>query len=287
MPKVSVIVPSYNLGPYIVETLESVAAQTYTDWECLVVENGSTDGSLGIVNDYCYHDTRFIPVVYQENVGVAAARNRALELAEGEYILFLDADDLIAPGYMAAAVEALDADPSLNLVYARAERFGAQTGWDLPPFSMSTMLARNCLYISCFFRKASVVCQPQASTDRHPRACPGDLKVAFDPSFSTGFEDWDFWLSFLEQFDEPKVLQLPEVLFYYRTRRHSRNRGVTDEALKDIRLKLWEKHKALYAKYFCNPLETVEYRRLASSFRKASRWSLVWKLRMLYRKLFL
>ena len=266
MPKVSVIIPSYNLGQYIRETLDSVAAQTYTDWECLVVENGSTDGSLSIVNDYCYHDTRFIPVVYQENVGVAAARNRALELAEGEYILFLDADDLIAPGYMSAAVEVLDADPSLNVVYGRGQRFGAETTWDLPPFSMDTMLARNCLYISCFFRKAQA--------------------ASFDPSFKSGFEDWDFWLCLLEQFQEPHVLQLPEVYFYYRTRRGSRNRGVTDEALKEIRFKLWEKHKALYSKYFCNPLETVEYRRLASSFRKASRWSLVWKLRMLWRKLF-
>jgi glycosyltransferase involved in cell wall biosynthesis len=266
MPKVSVIVPSYNLGQYIRETLDSVAAQTYTDWECLVVENGSTDGSLSIVNDYCYHDTRFVPVVFQENVGVAAARNRALELAEGEYVLFLDADDLIAPGYMAAAVEALDADSSLNLVYAGAERFGAETSWDLPAFSMETMLARNCLYISCFFRRSDA--------------------VRFDPAFKTGFEDWDFWLSFLEQFDEPRVLQLPEVYFYYRTRRRSRNAGVSDDALKDIRRTLWDKHKALYSRYFCNPLETVEYKRMERSFRKASRWSLAWKLRMLYRKLF-
>ncbi|MBO4340669.1 MAG: glycosyltransferase family 2 protein [Bacteroidales bacterium] len=266
MPKVSVIIPSYNLGQYLPETLKSVEAQTFEDWECLIVENGSTDGSMSVITEFCASDLRFVPVVFKENVGVAAARNRGLELAEGEYILFLDADDLIAPGYMAAAVAALDADPSLNLVYGRAERFGAETSWDLPPFSMDTMLARNCLYISCFFRRGQA--------------------PWFDVSLQTGFEDWDFWLSFLEQFEEPKVLQLPEVLFYYRTRRHSRNRGVTDELLKDIRLKLWDKHKALYAKYFCNPLETVEYRRLESSFRKASRWSLVWKLRMLFRSLF-
>ena len=265
MPKVSVIIPSYNLGQYLRETLDSVAAQTYDDWECLVVENGSTDGSLAIVNGYCYHDTRFIPVVFQENVGVAAARNRALELAEGEYILFLDADDLITPGYMAAAVEALDADPSLTVVYGQGQRFGAETSWDLPPFSMDTMLARNCLYISCFFRKSQA--------------------AAFDPAFKTGFEDWDFWLSLLESVENPKVLQLPELCFLYRTRRGSRNAGVTDEALKDIRFRLWEKHKALYAKHFCNPLETVEYKRMERSFRKASRWSLAWKLRMLFRKI--
>ena len=266
MSMVSVIVPSYNLGQYLPETLNSVLAQTYQDWECLVVENGSTDGSLSVVNEYAAADSRIVPVVFAENVGVAAARNRGLELAEGKYVLFLDADDLIAPGYMAAAVQALEADPSLTVVYGRAERFGTETSWDLPPFSMDTMLARNCLYISCFFRK--------------------EAARPFDPAFKAGFEDWDFWLSLLEGETEPKVLQLPELCFRYRTRRNSRNRGVSDDALAEIRRRLWEKHKALYAKYFCDPLETVEYRRLQSAFRKASRWSLLWKLRLLYRKLF-
>ena len=266
MPKVSVIIPSYNLGQYLPETLRSVASQTFQDWECLIVENGSQDGSLDLVNEWCARDSRFVPVVFTENQGVAAARNRGLELAEGEYILFLDADDLITPGYMAAAVAALDADPALNVVYGRGERFGAETSWDLPAFSMDTMLARNCLYISCFFRRSQA--------------------PAFDPAFRAGYEDWDFWLSLLEAFPEPRVLQLPELCFRYRTRRGSRNAGVTDEALKGLRRQLWEKHKALYAKYFCDPCQTVEYRRLERSFRKASRWSLAWKLRLLYRKWF-
>ena len=62
--------------------------------------------------------------------------------------------------------------------------------------------------------------------------------------------------------------------------------GKTDEALRDIRRQLWEKHRALYGKYFCDPLQTVEYTRLERAFRKASRWSLLWKLRVLYRKMF-
>lgn len=266
MPKVSVIIPSCNLGQYLPQTLASVKAQTFQDWECLIMENGSTDGSLLIVNECCASDPRFTPVVFQENMGVAFARNRGLELAEGEYILFLDADDLISPDYLSAAVAALDSDPSLTLVYGRAERFGAETKWDLPPFSMDTMLARNCLYVSCFFRKAQA---PE-----------------FDLSFKTGFEDWDFWLSLLGSVEQPKVLCLPDLCFYYRTRRNSRNTGVTDEALVKIRRTLWEKHKELYSKYFCNPLETVEYTRLERSFNKASRWSLIWKLRLLFRKQF-
>lgn len=267
MPAVSVIIPSYNLGKYLPETLESVAAQTFTDWECIIVENGSKDGSRQLVNEWCARDSRFVAELFSENKGVAAARNRGLEMAKGEYILFLDADDLITPGYMASAVAAFEANPSLTVVYGQAERFGAKTSWEeLPPFSMETMLASNCLYISCFFRKRQA--------------------ASFDPAFKTGFEDWDFWLSVLENAHSPKVLCLPSLCFRYRTRRGSRNTGVTDEALKTIRRQLWEKHKALYAKYFCDPCQTVEYRRLERSFRKASRWSLAWKLRLLYRKLF-
>lgn len=275
MPKVSVIVPSYNLAAYLPETLESVAAQTFRDWECIIVENGSTDRSPEVAAAFSARDGRFRVLPLPQNAGVAVARNRGLAAAEGEYVLFLDADDLLSPGYMAAAVAALDADPSLTVVYGRARRFGSQTAWDLPAFSMETMLARNCLYISCFFRRASV----RPVGDGHPGVC-------FDPDFRAGYEDWDFWLSLLERVETPKVLQLPECCFHYRTRRGSRNTGVTDTALAQIRRRLWEKHKALYAQYFCNPLETVEYRRMERAFRKASRWSLAWKLRLLYRKLF-
>jgi glycosyltransferase involved in cell wall biosynthesis len=264
-PVLSVIVPSHNLGEYLPETLDSVLAQTFQDWECIIVENGSTDNSPEIARAYCAKDVRF-RLVKMDSAGVAAARNAGLSKASGRYILFLDADDLIAPHYMQDAVSALDSDPLLDLVYGGATRFGAEKSWDLPPFSMSTMLASNCLYISCFFRRKDA--------------------VTFDPAFKTGFEDWDYWLTFLEWLGhEPKVLCLPSLCFYYRTRRNSRNKGVSDEALASIRPMLWEKHKALYGKYFCNPCETVEYRRLQRSFRKASRWSLAWKLRMLYRKL--
>jgi len=274
MSKVSVIIPSYNLGNYLPQTLKSVMDQTFEDWECLVVENGSTDGSLSLLNQFCAQDSRIVPVVFTENQGVAVARNRGLELAEGEFILFLDADDLLDQHYMDSAMAAFKLDPTLDLVYGRARRFGTETSWDLPAFSMDTMLASNCLYISCFFRRSALLSGE-------------DLAVTFDLAFKTGYEDWDFWLSFFEHLDhEPHVLRLPSVCFYYRTRRGSRNTGVTDEALAGIRRLLWEKHKLLYSKYFCDPCQTVEYRRMERSFRKASRWSLAWKFRMLLRKCF-
>ena len=122
MAKVSVIVPSYNLGMYLGETLKSVKDQSFTDWECIVVDNGSTDNSVSVAQSFAEADARYLVKKLPLNEGVAAARNRGMALAKGQYLLFLDADDLIAPGYMQAAVEALDADPSLNLVYGKAER---------------------------------------------------------------------------------------------------------------------------------------------------------------------
>lgn len=266
MPSVSVIIPSYNLGQYLGETLRSVQEQSYKDWECIVVENNSRDGSAGIVLALAAEDPRFRLIPLPRNEGVSVARNRGLEEAQGKYILFLDADDLIMPEYMKEAVAALEEDPSLNVVYGKAERFGSQSSWDLPAFSMETMLARNCLYISCFFRR--------------------EQAAGFDPSFRVGLEDWDFWLSLLERIETPKVRFLPSLCFRYRTRRRSRNAGVTDEALRTIRRQLWEKHKGLYSKYFPDPLETVEFKRMERSFLKASRWSLVWKLRLLFRRVF-
>ena len=274
MPTVSVIIPSYNLGKYLPETLDSVLAQSFSDWECIVVDDCSPDGSATIAEKYAAGDPRFKLIRQSVNRGVAEARNTGMEAANGKYILFLDADDIILPGYMTEAVRALEQDPELSLVYGHAELFGTNLHWYLPTFSPSTMLASNCLYISCFFRRKDIL-------DAGGKVC-----VRFDSSFRAIFEDWDFWLSLMEKVPEFKVLMLESKCFRYRYRRNSRNSEVTDENVAEVRKALWEKHKALYAEYFCDPRQTVEYRRMERNFRKASRWSLAWKLRLLYRKLF-
>lgn len=268
-PVASIIVPCYNLARWLPEALQSVRDQSLRDWECVIVDDGSTDETARVAKEWCDADPRF-RLLHQENRGVAAARNAGAAVSGGRYLLFLDADDILAPGYLEAAVAALEADPSLTLVFGRAERFGARNSWsELPDFSMGTMLSRNCLYVSCVLRRADF------------ERCAG-----FDSAFVAGFEDWDFWLSLFEALPgEPKVLRLEQTCFYYRTRRGSRNAGVTDEALVPLRRLLWEKHKSLYSKYFPDPTESVEYTRLQRSFRKASRWSLAWKLRLLARKL--
>ena len=92
-PKISIIIPCYNQSLFLSESLESVISQTLSDWECIVVNDGSTDNSLSIANEYACRDQR-IKVVSQENSGPSAARNHGVQESHGKFILFLDGDDI-------------------------------------------------------------------------------------------------------------------------------------------------------------------------------------------------
>ena len=96
MPEISVIVPVYNVEKYLPRCLDSILAQTFRDFELILVDDGSTDASGAICEEYAARDSR-IRVLHQENQGQAAARNRALDIAQGEYIGFVDSDDYIHP----------------------------------------------------------------------------------------------------------------------------------------------------------------------------------------------
>lgn len=95
--KVSIITPTYNCGEYIGETIESVLNQTYQEWEMIIVDDCSTDNTKEIVKEYCKQDMRIKYYVFEENFGAAVARTKAMELATGKYVAFLDSDDLWMP----------------------------------------------------------------------------------------------------------------------------------------------------------------------------------------------
>lgn len=101
-PKFSIIIPVYNVAPYLRECLDSVLAQTFTDWEAICVDDGSSDGSGSILDEYKVRDNRF-RVIHQKNAGVCSARNVGLKMATGRWICFVDADDVIASGWIAEA----------------------------------------------------------------------------------------------------------------------------------------------------------------------------------------
>ena len=96
MPKISILIPAYNVEPYIARCLDSVLAQTFADFEAIVVDDGSSDRTLGIIDEYVARDSR-IKVIHQENSGVLWARKVAIEASSGHFIMFADSDDELTP----------------------------------------------------------------------------------------------------------------------------------------------------------------------------------------------
>ena len=92
IPKVSVIVPTYNVEPFLLQCLTSIAEQTYKNFECIIIIDGATDRSFEIAKDFCKHDARF-RVYWQENAGSGPARNNGLDKSTGDLIMFVDPDD--------------------------------------------------------------------------------------------------------------------------------------------------------------------------------------------------
>ena len=121
IPKVSVVIPVYNVAPYLRECLDSVVGQTLQNIEIICVNDGSTDSSPAILEEYAAKDSRFV-IVHQENAGVSAARNRGMDLAKGEYLQFVDSDDVAEPCLAQAAVEAME-EQGLDLLHFDAEVF--------------------------------------------------------------------------------------------------------------------------------------------------------------------
>ncbi len=118
-PRVSIVVPSYNVEAYISHTLTSALAQTHDAFEVILVDDGSTDGTLAVARSFS--DCR-LRVVEQANAGAAAARNHGLRLSRGEYVLFLDADDLISCDHLTALEAAIDGKEK-HIAFGQWDRF--------------------------------------------------------------------------------------------------------------------------------------------------------------------
>ena len=244
-PLVSVIVPCFNQGKFIIETLESVSKQTFTNFECIVVNDGSTDDSLVKMKSFCEDDPRF-HYIDKFNEGVSVARNTAIRQSRGKYILPLDADDKIADTYLEKTVAYIEAHPEVKLVCTNTRLFGAKkTDYELPEYEYRREICRNVLVCTALFRKKDF-----------------DKTPGYNPQMVKGLEDWDFWLSFLKE--EDIVHRIDEYLFFYRMKYDSRNRN-SFKSYARIRQEIWENHKDIYANYFFNPVESDEYQTLLNS----------------------
>lgn len=124
MPKVSVVIPTYNYAHFVGEAIQSILNQSFRDFEIIVIDDGSTDNTAEVVSAFP------VRYYYQENQGLAAARNSGIKLTQGEYINFLDADDLLTEDTLEKGVEVLDSHPEVGFSYGQALLFDDKRGFD-------------------------------------------------------------------------------------------------------------------------------------------------------------
>lgn len=127
MPKVSVITPAYNAAPYLEETVKSVQAQTFTDWEMIIVDDCSKDKTYHIANALAEKDPRIKVFQNEINSGVAVTRNKALDAATGEFIAFLDSDDLWHPKKLETQIKEMEKEV-LPFTYTYYQKFDTENG---------------------------------------------------------------------------------------------------------------------------------------------------------------
>lgn len=228
-PLVSIIVTCYNKRPYLDATLESVENQTYGNIETILVDDGSTDGSGAWLEAYVTgHDK--VTLVRQANQGVSAARNAGIRASHGEYVMSLDADDMIAPSYVERCADFLSAHPEVKLVYTKGDMFGSREGdWDIPSYSYEEQIWSNLVFVSAMYRRSDF-----------------DRTVGYHENMRHGLEDWDFWLTLLSP--EDKVHRIDEVLFHWRIVENSRSVNAERHEMECYR-QLFNNHKDVYSSY--------------------------------------
>jgi len=184
-PAISFIVPAYNAELTLRETLASLVAQSRTDWEAIVVDDGSTDGTAQIAEGV--GDARII-VVRQINTGLAGARNAGLRRATGECVCFLDADDVVQPSFVESMLGAIGDHDAVACWYELVGPAGQPLGWACMPtredLAWDRLIRNNPLAVTAVVRRVSLV-------RRLGRV------EAFDPALRV-LEDWDLWLRFAQ-----------------------------------------------------------------------------------------
>jgi len=249
VPRVSIVIPTYNMANYLPVALDSTLDPSYPDIEIVVVDDGSTDDTAEIIRPYLPHVRYF----RQQQQGVAAARNRALELAQGEYVRFLDADDALCPDALSPQVDLLDRHPQVALVYGQAhvvDADGTVQGLFGPPRAPAAVTVTPSAQA---FRRLLRGCDICASTVMVRRAVlqrVGPFQQECVPG-----EDWDVWLRIAAYFDQAYISR---PLAYYRVHRNSATAGYTVFSVADS-------HRSTLRALFARPdlpyphLETLAY----------------------------
>ena len=227
MNLVSIIIPVYNQEKYLTETLQSVINQCYSNWECVIVNDGSIDNSVSIINEYLVRDTRF-HFINSENKGVSHARNLALKLVKGDYIMFLDGDDVIHPEKLQQAISNFQKNIDLSIVFNTTIYFQDNIENTLYLMEIDADLL-NFSDLLLYWNEKIIL--PIHSAIIKKTLFEG---IEFNTDL-TAQEDWLVWLRLFQK--NPKVLYLDVVLSYYRKHNTSRTQSFS---LKDDHFKALE-----------------------------------------------
>jgi glycosyltransferase involved in cell wall biosynthesis len=185
MPRVSVLMPAYNVERYVADAAHSVLRQTYTELELIIANDGSTDGTAAEAERVRASDPNRVRVLTLENRGPSGARNAGLGIARGEFLALLDSDDMWEPPFLASQMAVFDAHPEVDLVSGNGRYLGGRLHgqptrpWPdpRPPLSLSTIVSDpEAVFVMTVFRRRVV-----------------DCIGGFDERLR-GNEDFDYWL---------------------------------------------------------------------------------------------
>jgi glycosyltransferase involved in cell wall biosynthesis len=245
-PLVSVVIPVYNAQKYLHETIESVLVQTHTNFELILVNDGSTDNSEKIIRQFQKKDNRII-LKNSKNLGIASALNNAIQISKGKYIARLDADDISLPHRIKKQVKFMEANPSIDVCGSWVEIFGEYDNNFIWKFPINDKQLKTRLLFSVPFAHPSVMMRQK-------------LIKKFDLKYNLEYPtvvDYKFWLDVSKH---AKFATIPEVLIKYRyiktsisrvadrdfTKRYVMTKKVFSELLENLNIKNTEDENLLH-----------------------------------------
>lgn len=231
--KVSIIIPCYNQANYIRESIESALNQTYKNIEIIIINDASTDNSSAIIKEYADQNTNIIFINEKENQGVVKSRNLAISKCNGYYILPLDGDDKIAPSFVEKAVNILDNDEDIRIVYSKTMLYGDKNKeFKLDVFNPDTIIFNNCIPNTAMYRKQDF------------------LKVGgYKDYMKEGIEDWELWISILEIAKNKGkcAYRINDLLFFYRYSNSKTRNDISFEKINKLYVNIIANHQYLYS----------------------------------------
>lgn len=192
-PSISIIVPCFNYGHFLADALESLLAQDFSSWECIIVDDGSVDDSAQVALNYVNRDPRF-HLIRQPNAGLSAARNAGLKAAKGEFIQLLDADDGIAPQKLGIQLAYLNQHPEAAMVYGDPQFFSESMNEKTKEWIDDIKRNRHLRRSACGSELMHMLVHENFIETSGPLLRRGVLDTIgmFDVSYRS-YEDWQFW----------------------------------------------------------------------------------------------